>query len=168
MQRTGVIRWVPGVREPKSRQRQEQRSGFGRSIASQSSTPGGTKSMMQPDAIGTLFRKRSTRLTCHERRGNHRAGDCGRLRQPAFGQGAPIPRGNTGIPTRAPVPIDRAHNRRLSRLSEGSRIAENSRDRRNLGSDYCRDRASLASRLVPRTPELIRPARAQTGPDSLF
>jgi hypothetical protein len=30
MQRTGVIRWVPGVREPKSRQRQEQRSGFGR------------------------------------------------------------------------------------------------------------------------------------------
>src|SRR5580693_8071318 len=30
MQRTGVIRWVPGVRQPTSRQRQEQRFGFGR------------------------------------------------------------------------------------------------------------------------------------------
>jgi hypothetical protein len=56
------------------------------------------------------------RLTCQERRGNHRAGDCGRLRRPAFGQRAPIPRGNTGIPTRASLSFNGAHKRRLSLL----------------------------------------------------
>jgi hypothetical protein len=92
-----------------------------------------TRCDLAKTALGIIFARRSsrpclfgslgTRITCHERRGNHRAGDCGRLRRPAFGQRAPIPRGNTGIPTRASLSVSGAHKRRVSWLPQGSRLA---------------------------------------------
>ena len=47
----------------------------------------------------------------------------GRFGWPPLSERVPIPRVNTGISAGAPVPIDRADERRLSRLPEGSRKA---------------------------------------------
>ena len=41
--------------------------------------------------------------------------------RPPLGERVPIPRGNTGVSTRAPLPLHREDERRLPRLPEGSR-----------------------------------------------